>query len=390
MAGLLIGIAAMSLLPAVLTKPALPKERWIAGRILYFAAGRGQMQGAPTPDLYSVRANGTDTRRLTRSRAFEEEAKWSPNGKYIAFIRTWYHRHFSHPRSDLFVMKAGGAGIRRLTRDQASESEPMWSPDGSLVAFVKSSRHGPLRVTSDVFVTGLWDHRTRQLTERGKNYHPSWSPSGNEIAYDSRLHGRYQVRVVRSDASRDRAISVGGHFSYASWSPRSSSIAVLRIGPNCDDGASLSLSLVDREGRSRRLLHHGSECLEGWVKWSPDGSELMYQSRPGGGSDLDRIVDPQTGAQRGLTDEDAWGAVWSPDGHHIAFEDSSVHRFPPPGMNVSDIRDSGMVYFGAGHPLWITVLTTGTWDASLGLGVPVDWRAGRTVPVEGTSFGADA
>jgi Tol biopolymer transport system component len=39
-------------------------------------------------DLFTVRPNGRALRRVTRTRAWEEKAEWSPDGRRLAFARS--------------------------------------------------------------------------------------------------------------------------------------------------------------------------------------------------------------------------------------------------------------------------------------------------------------
>ena len=62
-------------------------------------------------------------------------------------------RYASHDPStrdgnaEIYVMRADGSDVRRLTNDSASDASPTWSPDGSAIAFV-SDRDG----TRDLYV----------------------------------------------------------------------------------------------------------------------------------------------------------------------------------------------------------------------------------------------
>lgn len=61
-------------------------------------------------------------RRLTTDR-YDIEASWSPDGKRIVFRRGLIAQN-----ADLYTIRADGSGLRRLTRDPAPEVFPSWSP----------------------------------------------------------------------------------------------------------------------------------------------------------------------------------------------------------------------------------------------------------------------
>ena len=86
-------------------------------------------------DVYTIRPNGRDLRRLTHTPAFDGEPNYSPDGQRIAFSseRTG--------NSDIFVMRADGTRQTQLTKDPAFEGVSCFSPDGRFIAFT-SDRDG--------------------------------------------------------------------------------------------------------------------------------------------------------------------------------------------------------------------------------------------------------
>jgi TolB protein len=87
------------------------------GRRILFISGRDG-----NDELYSMRADGSDQRRLTTSRGAEAGQSWSPDGRWIEFTRR------RHGQLDLFVMRRDGTDLRRLTRTTGNEYQAEWSP----------------------------------------------------------------------------------------------------------------------------------------------------------------------------------------------------------------------------------------------------------------------
>jgi Tol biopolymer transport system component len=98
-------------------------------------------------EIYSIRPDGKDLRRLTRSPGVEGHLRWSPDGEWIAFAsaRTGFADEFLlHPdnaaaNGEIFVMRADGSDVRRLTENQWEDSTPAWKPLGAGSA-AKSTR----------------------------------------------------------------------------------------------------------------------------------------------------------------------------------------------------------------------------------------------------------
>jgi Tol biopolymer transport system component len=77
--------------------------------------------------IFRVKLDGKGLKRLVRG----TQPDVSPNGKKLAFGRR-VGRHFH-----VFVANADGSHAHRLTKSTKPESEPAWSPDGKWIAFVR-------------------------------------------------------------------------------------------------------------------------------------------------------------------------------------------------------------------------------------------------------------
>jgi Tol biopolymer transport system component len=126
-------------------------------------------------DIYteSVRADGTGSglTRLTTD-GHSGHARWSPNGKLLAFER----------RGDIYTMSATGTAVHRLTRT-GGNYQPTWSRSGDQIAFVhvQSNGHG------DIYRIGKSGGASVRLTHDAQTScgddHPSWSPISNTVVY---------------------------------------------------------------------------------------------------------------------------------------------------------------------------------------------------------------
>ena len=85
-------------------------------------------------EIYTIRADGTDLKRLTRSPGNDAHSAWSPDGRWIAFAsaRSGFkdeavlHPHNTQPDGEIYVMRANGSDIRRLTENQFEDATPAW------------------------------------------------------------------------------------------------------------------------------------------------------------------------------------------------------------------------------------------------------------------------
>jgi len=79
-------------------------------------------------DIYSVRPDGSDQRRLTR-RETALRPSWSPGGTRLAYIRGLGRR------PGLYTMTADGTDKQFIARDAFNSA---WSPDGDRIAFIRA------------------------------------------------------------------------------------------------------------------------------------------------------------------------------------------------------------------------------------------------------------
>jgi Tol biopolymer transport system component len=87
-------------------------------------------------DIYTIKPDGTDVRRLTRTPGNDAHSAWSPDGEWIAFTsarggfkdESVLHPYNAQPYGDLYVMRADGTDIRQLTDDQFEDGTPAWLP----------------------------------------------------------------------------------------------------------------------------------------------------------------------------------------------------------------------------------------------------------------------
>jgi imidazolonepropionase-like amidohydrolase/Tol biopolymer transport system component len=80
-------------------------------------------------DLYLLPAEGGQARPLTHSIAWEQQARFSPDGKQIAFLSD------AGGGDNVWVMNADGSGARAVTNeDYRLLNNPVWHPSGRFIA----------------------------------------------------------------------------------------------------------------------------------------------------------------------------------------------------------------------------------------------------------------
>jgi Tol biopolymer transport system component len=159
-------------------------------------------------DIWAMRADGTGQTNLTASPAPELQPAWSPEGTRLAFTwRTVVDRDAGLYYDDVWVMNASGTGQKQLTRTQftvaaptVGANHPSWSPDGSRILF-QSDAPGK---SNDLYTvrpdgSGL-TNLTNTVTEGESS--PGWSSDGSKIVFRKSVgSARADVFIMNADGS---------------------------------------------------------------------------------------------------------------------------------------------------------------------------------------------
>lgn len=182
---------------------------WKTGRIVYTSLASGDL------DLWSMKLDGSDKRRLTHTEGYEGGAVFSRDGRKLVWrahrpteptelthYRELLRRNLISPmRVELFVSDADGRNARQITRFGCASFAPTFTPDGRRIVF-SSNHHDCGSRRFELYVINVDGTGLQQLTQFGGfTSFPEFSPDGKQIVFvsDWKAKDRYEFNIFVAD-----------------------------------------------------------------------------------------------------------------------------------------------------------------------------------------------
>ena len=289
-----------------------PDGAWVAYTVGLPDLAKDKDEG----DIWLSNWAGTEHVRLTSSPSRESQPRFSPDGRWIAFVSSRKSGDDDKTTGgQIWILSRQGGEARRLTTRKGGAGDVQWSPDSARLVFVgddpdpeedktgedktpkkpividrygfKRDREGYLvhrrshlylvNVASGVLetlTTGDWDDTL-----------PAWSPDGTKIAFVSGRGGDADrtndtnVFVVDARAAAEpRALTTWNgpdNRARPAWSPDGTSIAYLQGSePKLFAYSRNTLAVVPAAGGTPKLLTDANTIDVESPAWTPDGRAL--------------------------------------------------------------------------------------------------------------------
>jgi tricorn protease len=244
-------------------------------------------------DIWTADETGQNIQRLTVNRARDVYARFSPDGKWIAFSSE------RNGNLDVFIIPSGGGEAKQLTFHSADDTVLGWSPDSRSILF--SSNRGEDFMPQLYLVSTGGGMPWRAGTDMGVQ--AAFSPDGKRIAYNPKsqvywrkyYRGSYQSDIMIMDVAAKRFTQV-----------------------------------TDFNG------------LDSWPMWGNDGFVYFVSDRDGGGlTNIWRVSDNGGKAEKvsSFKTGDVRFPSMSSDGRTIVFEhDFTIWKLDVPSKKVTPIK----------------------------------------------------
>ncbi|MGE9744303.1 M28 family peptidase [Bdellovibrio bacteriovorus] len=167
-------------------------------------------------DVFSSDLSGKNIQRLTREKGYDAEGSYSPDGQWIAFAsnRAGYSEKlegedkklFEQDPSymmDIYIMKADGTQVKRLTDSKGYDGGPFFSADGKKITWRRFSPNGS---TAEIFTMNVDGSDQKQVTKlKSMSWAPYFHPSGDYIIFGSSVLGYHNFELFIVDAEGKKA-----------------------------------------------------------------------------------------------------------------------------------------------------------------------------------------
>ena len=179
-------------------------------------------------------------RNLTKTRGYDAEGCYSPDGKLIVFSsnRQAYESQLSAKEkqifdrdksyfADIYLMNADGSNLRQLTHVPGYDGGPFFSADGKMICWRRFSENGH---QAEIYTMRTDGSNQRKLTELGKmSWAPFFHPSGKYLIFSTNLQGfqNFELYIVDADGEKQpaRVTFTDGFDGLPSFSPDGNSLA---------------------------------------------------------------------------------------------------------------------------------------------------------------------
>ncbi|HEV7667695.1 MAG TPA: S9 family peptidase [Thermoanaerobaculia bacterium] len=298
-----------------------PDGSWVA----YTVQSMDLKKDKSDADIWMSPLAGGEAVRVTTSKKSENTPRWSPDGKYLAFLSDR-----DGDDTEVYLLDRRGGEAWQATEYKASVSDLAWSPDGKRLALIvadvdpdapkadekdddektpkpividrrqfKRDGEGYLReIREHLYVFDLATKKTIKLTE-GKydDGEPVWSPDGTRIAFTSNRtadpdsNQNSDIFVVEAkEGATPRAVTTSpGTDASPAWSPDGKEIVYVAGGPVSDMWYGIaSAAIVPAAGGAPRDLTRGLDRNIASPKFSPDGQQIYFLLEDGGNQHLAR------------------------------------------------------------------------------------------------------
>jgi eukaryotic-like serine/threonine-protein kinase len=244
-----------------------------AGWWLYSFISRLQLQSRSTGTAFEITP-------FTSLPGDERVPSFSPDGNRIAF--SWNGEQGDN--TDIYVKQIGTEDLQRLTTNPAADIQARWSPDGLYIAFLRQTaeNYGLYLMPSIGGKERLLTNISLVPPTRFAVAQVSWSPNGEWLAVSDKGSPQepYRIFMVERDSGERRRLTSPPTESTGDLSPAVSPDGKMVAYKHFESGGVSEIYLVPVAGGEPRRLT-SSDVVKLSPAWTPDGRDILFLSESG-------------------------------------------------------------------------------------------------------------
>jgi dipeptidyl aminopeptidase/acylaminoacyl peptidase len=242
-----------------------PDGKWVAYTVGTVDAEKDRRD----TDLWMISWDGGQQIRLTAtSDSSESMPRWSPDGRYLAFLTSRGDEEEKKKGSQVWLLNRAGGEAQKLTDIKGGVSDYAWSPDSKCLVLAVNDPDP----NAEPEKKEGWKRKTRPPIVIDR-YHFKQDREG----YLGPLHTHLTLFDVETHKAE---ILTSGRFNerFPAWSPDGRSIAfVSNRTPDPDRNEDTNVYVIEaKPGTEPRQLTTYSGPDGGRLSWSPDGQFIAY------------------------------------------------------------------------------------------------------------------
>ncbi len=228
----------------------------LKGKIIFQSNRNG------SDDIFMIKANGRGLKRITSKKSSDHTPSFSPDGKKMVFASS------SSGNKDLFVMDLEKDELSRLVETPEDERDPVWSNDGDRIYF-SATKEG----NEDIYFYSFSTQKISRVTEeRWRQILPGLSPDGKKLALSVNKGWGWHVYLLDLLSRELTQLSDKGGNCRPTWSPDGQNIAFV----STRDDRRGEVYVMNSDGTEVRRITYAGDTHDYDPAWSPDGQHLVY------------------------------------------------------------------------------------------------------------------
>ena len=170
----------------------------------------------PEMEIYAYSESNGTLKRLTTARGYDAEGAYSPDGQWIVFSsnREAYNRSLSKAEqrlldkdashfAEIYIMRADGTDVRRLTHTPGYDGGPFFTHDGKRIVWRRFDAEGR---SADIYTMRPDGSDVKRLTGFGAvSWAPYEHPSGQYVIFASNKpgHDNFELFMVDVEGAKE-------------------------------------------------------------------------------------------------------------------------------------------------------------------------------------------